>query len=63
MNRGLIYLLIVLAGGTPAAYAEVIQITTGWCSPAQYGLVNVVICKGVDPRAMKRLNDNLEGKS
>ena len=63
MNRGLIYLLIVLvvlAGATPAAHAAIIQITTGWCSPAQYGLVNVVVCKGVDPRAMKRLNDELD---
>jgi tetratricopeptide (TPR) repeat protein len=60
MSRGLVYVLIVLAGPKPAAAADVIQTTTGWCSPTQYGIVNVVICKGVDPRAMKRLNGDLD---
>jgi hypothetical protein len=62
--RGLtIGLLILLAGSSaPAAAADVKQ-TTGegsWCSPAQNGNNNQVICNGVDPRAMANLNDLLD---
>ena len=62
--RGLtIGLLILLAGfSAPAAAGDVKQ-TTGegrWCSPAQNGNNNQVICNGVDPRAMANLNDLLD---
>ena len=63
--RGLtIGLLILLAGSAPAAAADVKQ-TTGegsWCSPAQNGNNNQVICNGIDPRAMARLNELLDLK-
>jgi tetratricopeptide (TPR) repeat protein len=56
--------LLVLAARTPLVSAEVTQ-TTGsgsWCSPAQNGNGNFVICNGVDPRAMDRLNELLDRK-
>src|SRR5271167_2851650 len=56
--------LLVVAAGTPSAAAEITQ-TTGsgsWCSPAQNGNGNTVICNGVDPRAMDRLNELLDRK-
>ena len=51
-------------GGTPSVAADVTQTTgTGsWCSPAQNGNGNTVICNGVDPRAMARLNELLDRK-
>ena len=62
MKSRIISLLILLAGFAPAAAADVKQ-TTGegsWCSPAQNGNNNQVICNGVDPRAMANLNDLLD---
>jgi len=62
MRRRTVGLLILLSGATPAAAANVEQ-TTGsgsWCSPTQNGNNNTVICYGVDPRAMTRLNDDLD---
>ena len=56
--------LLVLAAGTRSVAADVTQ-TTGsgsWCSPAQNGNVNTVICNGVDPRALDRLNELLDRK-
>ena len=56
--------LLAFAAGTPSLAAEVTQ-TTGsgsWCSPAQNGNGNTVICNGVDPRAMDRLNELLDRK-
>jgi Tetratricopeptide repeat len=56
--------LLVFVAGTPLVAAEVTQ-TTGsgsWCSPAQNGNGNIVICNGVDPRAMDRLNELLDRK-
>jgi hypothetical protein len=53
--------LLVFAAGTPSLAAEITQ-TTGsdsWCSPAQNGNGNTVICNGVDPRALDRLNELL----
>src|SRR3954454_2295681 len=58
MKRSILCLIIILAGTVPAIAAE--QSTTGWCSPIQSGNHNVFICNGVDPRAMKRLNDDLD---
>jgi len=62
MTRGLFGLLMLLAVATAVAGAEVDQTTTGWCSPAQDGNNNVVICNGVDPRAMARLQELLDLK-
>jgi tetratricopeptide (TPR) repeat protein len=56
--------LLVFAVGTPSLAAEITQ-TTGsgsWCSPAQNGNGNTVICNGVDPRAVDRLNELLDRK-
>ena len=36
--------------------------TGSWCSPAQNGNNNQVICNGVHPRAMARLNELLDLK-
>jgi tetratricopeptide (TPR) repeat protein len=56
--------LAVLGARKPLVAAEITQ-TTGsgsWCSPAQNGNGNTVICNGVDPRAMDRLNELLDRK-
>ena len=62
MKSRIISLLILLAGFAPAAAADVKQTTRegSWCSPAQNGNNNQVICNGVDPRAMANLNDLLD---
>ena len=55
---------LACAGGAQAGAAEVTQ-TTGngsWCSPALSGNGITVICNGVDPRAMDRLNELLDRK-
>jgi hypothetical protein len=62
MKSQAIGLLILLAGAAPATAAEVEQTTGGWCSPAQNGNNNQVICNGVDPRAVARLNELLDIK-
>ena len=51
--------LLAFAVGAPSIAAEVTQtIGSGsWCSPAQNGNGNTVICNGVDPRAVDRLNE------
>jgi len=43
------------------APATIVQKTSGWCSPAIANVVgNVTVnCIGVDPRALKRLNERL----
>ncbi|HEY1778830.1 MAG TPA: tetratricopeptide repeat protein [Roseiarcus sp.] len=50
--------------GVHSSAAEITQtIGSGsWCSPAQNGNGNTVICNGVDPRAMDRLNELLDRK-
>ena len=56
--------LLMFTAATQLVAAEVTQ-TTGsgsWCSPAQNGNGNTVICNGVDPRAMDRLNELLDRK-
>ena len=60
----MIFALLAFAAGTGLVVADVAQ-TTGsgsWCSPAQNGNGNTVICNGVDPRAMNRLNELLDRK-
>ncbi len=56
--------LLAFAVGAPSIAAEVTQtIGSGsWCSPAQNGNGNTVICNGVDPRAVDRLNELLNRK-
>jgi tetratricopeptide (TPR) repeat protein len=58
VRRNIACLLMMFAGVVPAVAAE--QSTAGSCSPIQSGNNNVFICNGVDPRAMKRLNDDLD---
>ena len=61
---GLLVGLLVSAAGAPSLAAEIAQ-TTGsgsWCSPAQNGKGNTVVCNGVDPRALDRLNELLDRK-
>jgi hypothetical protein len=61
----LLFGLLIFAAKTPVVAEEVTQ-TTGsgsWCSPAQNGNGNEVICNGVDPRAMDRLNELLDRKN
>ena len=58
MKLSILCLLVMLASIVPAVAAG--QSTAGWCSPIQSGNNNTFICNGVDPRAMKRLNDDLD---
>jgi tetratricopeptide (TPR) repeat protein len=62
MSRRLACLLAVLAWTAPANAADVEQSTGGWCSPAINGSGNLVDCKGVDPRAIARLEELLDLK-
>jgi hypothetical protein len=59
----LLFALLIFAAKRPVVAEEVIQTTgSGWCNPAQNGNGNTVICNGVDPRAMDRLNELLDRK-
>lgn len=65
MNSNAVGMLLVgvfiLAPGTSSVAEEVTQTTgSSWCSPAQDGTGNSVICSGVDPRALDRLNELLD---
>src|SRR5271157_2100520 len=62
MRRGVVCLLVMLAGAAPAGAVEVDQSTAGPCSPIQSGNNNVVNCNGVPQRAMDRLNELLDRK-
>jgi hypothetical protein len=62
MRRGVLSLLVMIAGAAPSGATEVAQSTAGWCSPIQSGNNNVFVCNGVDPRAMERLNELLDRK-
>jgi tetratricopeptide (TPR) repeat protein len=62
MNRRLAWSLAVLAWTAPADAVDVEQSTGGWCSPAINGSGNRVVCQGVDPRAMARLEELLDQK-
>jgi len=47
----------------PSVYAaDLEQSTSGWCSPAINGNGNQIICRGIDPRAMARLEELLDQK-
>src|ERR1700679_677379 len=55
---------LVLLAAAQQAPVKIVQQSSGWCSP---NIANVsgnvtVICKGVDPRALKVLNDELDRK-
>ncbi len=58
-----LYVSLALAA-VSQAHPAVIQQTSGWCSPAIANVVgNVTVnCIGVDPRALKRLNEELSGR-
>lgn len=55
--------LVMLA--VPPAPQTIVQKTSGWCSPAIANVVGnvTVTCIGVDPRALKRLNAELNRKN
>jgi hypothetical protein len=61
VKPGVVCFYAMLATAIPAVAAEIDgQSTSGWCSPIQSGNGNIFNCYGVDPRAMKRLNDELD---
>ncbi len=67
MGKTLVAMLIAtaLVLGQPKRPPSIVQNTSGWCSPA---IANVggnvtVTCIGVDPRALTRLNAELNGKN
>jgi tetratricopeptide (TPR) repeat protein len=62
MSRLLSWLLAVLAWTAWADAADMEQSTGGWCSPAINGSGNQVVCQGVDPGAMARLEELLDQK-
>ena len=57
--------ILVAAAAVPQTPVTIIQKTTGWCSPVIANVIgNVTVnCIGVDPRALKRLNDELNRKN
>jgi len=62
---GELFLLIVLLATLQQPSTITEQSTSGWCSPAIDNVVGdvTVNCKGVDPRALKRLNALLSQKN
>ena len=59
-----VWLLVVMLGVSTAQAATMTQTTAGWCSPAvghTQGDVTI-ICQGVDPKALARLNELLDKK-
>lgn len=56
---------LLVAAAVPQAPVTIVQKTRGWCSPAIANVVgNVTVnCIGVDPRALKRLNGELNRKN
>lgn len=58
-SRSLCVVMLLLALSVKAN-TQVIQTSYGFCSPNIYGSGNVtIICKGVDPRALEKLNEHL----
>jgi tetratricopeptide (TPR) repeat protein len=57
-----VWLLVVMLGVATAQPATITQTTEGWCSPAvghtQGDLT--IVCQGVDPKALQRLNKLLD---
>lgn len=65
MTARLALALLLLATPARAAVVEQVQQSTqGWCSPAVSGTGGnvTIVCMGVDPRAMDRLNELLDKK-
>ena len=62
MRFGLLIFIVLLVAAGPPAPANLEQSTSGWCSPAQNGNGNTVVCNGIDPRALARLNELLDLK-
>jgi len=60
----MIFLLVIPPTAQAAGEPRVSQNTgaESWCSPAQIGTGNTVVCNGVDPRALARLNELLDRK-
>jgi len=58
MMLGMILMSLVVVAAQQQHPVMIVQKTSGWCSPA---IANVVgnVCIGVDPRALKRLNEQL----
>jgi len=60
----MIGLLVILAltALAPAAQAQVVQTTNGWCSPAFSNVTGSVVinCTGLDPKSLALLNELLE---
>jgi tetratricopeptide (TPR) repeat protein len=61
MLGGMMLILLVVVAAQQQAPVTIVQKTSGWCSPAIANVVgNVTVnCIGVDPRALKRLNERL----
>jgi tetratricopeptide (TPR) repeat protein len=59
-----LWVVFFLLWGGVAHAAEVAQHTEGWCSPAVADTKGnvTVICQGVDPKALQRLNELLDKK-
>lgn len=63
-ERMRLFLAFVLLWVVLPASAQVTQQTTGWCSPAVAGTGGnvTVVCQGVDPKALARLQELLDKK-
>src|ERR1035437_2296916 len=61
-GAALAFLLITLSGWSVAT--TVTQSTQGWCSPATTNVQGhvTIICQGINPRALRRLNELLDIK-
>src|SRR5215469_17771576 len=62
---GTMLISLAVVAAQQRAPATIVQKTSGWCSPAIANVVgNVTVnCIGVDPRALKRLNAELDRKN
>jgi len=59
----LVVLSLFALQGQAAMIEQTTQTTIGWCSPAVGKADNVtIICQGVDPKALTRLNELLDKK-
>lgn len=64
--RGILLFIIALLTATPviSSASDIAQKTMGWCSPAVADVKGkvTIVCNGVDPKAIKRLNELLDKK-
>jgi len=58
----LFFIVLFLLGEMSGSVADTIQATTGENSPAILGDNNKIIINGIDARALKRLNDQLDDR-